>query len=269
MTVDARSDRSAWTEAIVRRHGLVVLVMSPPRASSTAFSRALWASREIAYYAHEPYEASYFGNSAGMDPEDTLDSPLALAPLTGPKEGNGMLVKEISFQAANRFPDLLELATVPPVFIIRDPRLTVASRREVRRAQGVEVDFPVAQTGWIALGKQIDWCRQHGRDYCIIDATDFRARPEVIFPRVCKRLGIDFSPDYLSWEPQPNLCLSNHRSQGPDHFFTRVLASSRIEPPVERVPEFHEFPLGELREHLRMADGLYRDLRRDQRLISA
>jgi sulfotransferase family protein len=248
---------------IAGRHGLVLLIISPPRASSTAFARVLWASSAIAYYAHEPYEATYFRNANGASPRATLASPLSLARITGPKSGQGLLIKEISFQAGESFPELAGLVTAPVLFLVRDPRLTVWSRRNVRRRQGSSPDFPLAETGWEALASQLKYCCEHDLDYCLVDATDFRAQPQKVLSAACARLGIPFESGQLNWASLPGLCLSNHRTSGPDHFFTRVLSSRGVEPPDEMVPGLGEFPAGELRDHLGWALGLYHDLLHD------
>jgi hypothetical protein len=258
----------ALTGRLKERHETVVVAVSPPRASSTAFARALWANPAIAHYAHEPYEAAYFANPDGVSPGETLSSPLALEPHTGPKTANGLLVKEITFQAERHFGDLAGLATGPVVFLVRDPRLTIASRRNICRAQGESLDFPLAQTGWTALAEQVAYCAAHGIDYCVVDAHDLRTAPLTVLAAVCDLLGLRFDATQLSWSPRPGLRLSNHRTGGGvDHFFTRVLASRGIEPPTETVPALTDFPAGELRDHVAWALDVHRELLRDPRRV--
>jgi hypothetical protein len=240
-------------------HDPVILVLSPPRASSTAFARVLWNNPLIRYYAHEPYEAGYFG--AEPQHSRVLAEPLDLQPYTGPKTGNGLLIKEITFQCRDTFPALLGAATTPPVFLIRDPRLTVSSRREVLRRSGRDLTFPVEQLGWHALVDQIAYCRAAGVPYLVIDAHDFRGRPEPVFAEVARRLRLPFTSAFLNWQPVKDLALSAARPVGTDHFFTRVLASTGLEPPDEDIPHLDDLPAtGGLREHVEWALTEYRQL---------
>lgn len=256
----------ALARDLKERHETIVVAVSPPRASSTAFARGLWANPGIAHYAHEPNEATYFAKPNGISCADALRSPMALEALTGTKTGNGLLIKEITFQAGQDFAELAALATGPVIFLVRDPRLTVSSRRNVRRAQGESLDFPLDQTGWTALAEQVRYCATHDVDYHIVDAHDLRSAPSTVLAAVCDRLGLDFEDAQLSWSPRPQLTLSNHRS-GPDHFFTRVLASRGIEPPTEAVPPLTDFPAGELRDHVAWALDVHQELLSDPRRI--
>ncbi len=57
----------------------VVVIISPPRCSSTAFSRIFWQHPAIRYYAHEPFEVTYYRNQ-GLDyVVEQLQHPLDLA----------------------------------------------------------------------------------------------------------------------------------------------------------------------------------------------
>ena len=38
----------------------IYVIVSPPRCSSTAFSRVFWEQPSIRYYCHEPFEVTYF-----------------------------------------------------------------------------------------------------------------------------------------------------------------------------------------------------------------
>ncbi|WP_069735475.1 hypothetical protein [Streptomyces sp. EN27] len=259
---------SPRTAHLASKHDDVYVVIAPPRTASTAFARVLWNNPRIGYYAHEPFEAAHFDGHDASHAWESVENAVDLSAVTGPKAGNALLIKEIAFQAGDRIGELLDVGTAVPIFLIRDPRLSISSRREVKRRSGEPLEFPLEETGWLALERQIAHCRTHGIDYVLVDAYDFRSRPQSVMTQVSSRLGLDFDTSQLSWEPRPDLALSNHRTSGVDQFFTRVLSSRGIEPPVESAPEVDEFPVeGGLRGHVEWALEYYRDLRQDPKLI--
>ena len=210
------------------------LVIGPPRSASTAFARVLWNNPGIRYYAHEPYESTYYHQ---LDPAHALDSlarPFNLAEIAGAKTADGLLVKEMTFQAAAHFDQLLSHTDHRVVFLIRDPRLTISSRRDVKQAQQQPVDFPLVETGWQDLVEQVRRCRDLGVPYLVVDSSEVRADPEPYFRQVCAAWHLDFDPAQLSWNPLPGMPLSNRHAGGVDHFYVRVLNSSRMEPPLEQ-----------------------------------
>ncbi|MDQ3402094.1 MAG: sulfotransferase [Actinomycetota bacterium] len=245
------------------------LVIGPPRSASTAFSRVFWNNPKIRYYVHEPYEATYYQSLDNTEHAvAALADPVDLSAVAGTPSGDGVLVKEMSFQVSDNLDELLGYTTNPVVFLIRDPRLTISSRRRVKEAQQQPLDFPLVETGWEDLVRQIDHCRAHGVDYLITDSADFRAEPELVFRRIFAAWGLDFDVSQLTWEPQPDMALSNHRTVGVDHFFTRVLNSKQLEPPVEQPGAVEDFPeTNGLRAHVEWAMARYRELRADPSFI--
>ncbi|MEU8848975.1 hypothetical protein AB0C70_22615 [Streptomyces sp. NPDC048564] len=252
---------------LTAKHDDVYVVVAPPRTASTAFARVLWNNPAIGYYAHEPFEAAYFDGHGPDHAWESVRDAVDLSAVVGAKGGNSLLIKEIAFQVGERIGELLAVTTSVPVFLVRDPRLTISSRREVKRRAGSALEFPLEETGWQALERHIAYCRDNGMDYVVVDAFDFRSQPASVMSQVSARLGLDFDAAQLTWEPRPDMSLSNHRTTGVDHFFTRVLNSKGIEPPVETVPDFEDFPENGLREHVRWAVDLYQRLLQDPKRI--
>ena len=136
------------------RHRDVLVVVSPPRCSSTAVARLLWEHPEVRFYCHEPFEVTYY-DGLGLDAvADKLSEPLDLAALTSTRPapgGDALVIKEMPYQVGERFELLAELATRPIVFLVRDPRLAIASRMRKKREVGDSADFPKVETGWRLL----------------------------------------------------------------------------------------------------------------------
>lgn len=254
----------------VEPYSNVFLVLSPPRCSSTAFARTLWEHDQIRYYSHEPFELTYF-DGAGLDVvADKLAQPLDLCDAyKGRAVGAGLVIKEMPYQVGRHAATLIALATAPVVFLIRDPRLAVQSRMRKKSEVGDDPHYPLIESGWELLLRQIDHCREHSVPYLIVDATDFRTRPDSIFRQVFERLGLEYSPDLLGWRSGQHIEIDNldgrHR-----HLYERVLRSRGIEPPVEEVPPLDSFPIqGRWREHVEWCLGVYRELRESPERVRA
>ena len=83
-------------EAIKEIYDDIYVIVSPPRCSSTAFARVFWEQPSIRYYAHEPFEGTYF---MGLDLNyviDNLRNPLDLRD-----------IKSYSFQCNSFHPVLI------------------------------------------------------------------------------------------------------------------------------------------------------------------
>jgi hypothetical protein len=251
----------ALAERLRERHGEVHLVVAPPRTASTALARILWNHEQVGWYSHEPFEPTWY-RGAGVDTAaELLDAPEPVAALGGRGTGRALVVKEMTFQVGDAFPLLASLATRPIVFLIRDPRLAVASRMAVLRRAGRPELFPLRESGWEDLARQLDHVRRERIPHLVVDSGDLRSRPETVVPRVLDRLGLSFSPDLLRWDASRATGLSAV-SGADDPFYGRVLASSGLEAPVETVPDLDAFPLdGGLRQHVAACVERYEALR--------
>ncbi len=271
LVADPRKDLPAihkQLEALRRRHRDVVAIVSPPRCSSTAFARMFWEHPAFRYYSHEPFEVTYY-DGLGMDAVlEKLRAPLDLSRCYGAQpQGEGLVIKEMPYQVGKRIDLLFSLATAPVVFLLRDPRLNIASRMHNKVVGGEPPLYPLIESGWRLLARHIDRCRQRGVDHILVDATDFRSHPQDVFTQVFDRLGFQFSRAQLRWHPCTDIELDNldgrHR-----HLYRRVLQSSGIQPATESVPELSEFPEEDgLRAHVARCLELYQQLRKSPQRI--
>lgn len=247
--------------AVRERHGEVYVLLGPPRTASTAVSRILWNHPRVGWYSHEPFEPTWYEGAGPERAAELLEAPEAVAGLGGRGEGHALVVKEMTFQVGDAFPLLAALATRPVVFLVRDPRLTVASRMKVLRRAGRPEVFPLRESGWEDLADQLAHVRREGIPHVVVDSGDLRREPETVVPPLLERLGLTFTLDLLTWPSSAATGLS--ALSGPeDPFYQRVLDSQGIEPPAERIPDLAEFPAdGGFREHVAQCVAQYEELR--------
>ncbi|MCZ6725898.1 MAG: hypothetical protein O7A98_00930, partial [Acidobacteria bacterium] len=177
---------------------------------------------------------------------------------------------EMPYQVGARFPLLAALATRPIVFLMRDPRLNIASRMAKKREAGENPLFPQVESGWELWRQQIEWCCAHEVSHMLVDSTDFRNRPLEIFPRVFERFGLPFAPEMLEWRACPDVELDNlggrHR-----HLYREVLESAGIKPDTAEIPPLDSFPAaGGWRDHVEACLSIYREMAdSDRRILPA
>jgi len=143
---------------------------------------------------------------------DILRAPLNLNFLQSKQEkniGSALVIKEMPYQIGANFSLLAGWAKPPIIFLIRDPRLNIASRIEKKIETGDSSEFPLIETGWDLILEQISYCRAQDIPHLIVDTTDFRKNPQHIFPQIFERLGLPFSDDMLQWQPCPDVDLDN------------------------------------------------------------
>ncbi len=246
------------------RHEHIYVIVSPPRCSSTAFARVFWEQPSVRYYYHEPFETTYYSGEGLPQVIAKLDAPLDLTTIkhyAADTSAHALVIKEMPYQVGDNFPLLAALATRPLVFLMRDPRLQIASRRAKKIEGGASPVYPFIESGWGLLKKQIAYCREYGIDFLLVDSTDFRGRPSVIFPQVMERLGLPWSDECLDWNACEDVELDNlggaHR-----HLYGEVLASTGLKPDLSMVPTLDFFPEEDgVREHVNHTLEIYRRLR--------
>lgn len=253
------------TEALAarlrERHGEVFVLLGPPRTASTAISRILWNHPAVGWYAHEPFEPTWYQRAPVERAEALLEAPQAVSALGGRGTGRALVVKEMTFQVGSALPLLASLTNRPILIPIRDPRLTIASRMKVLRRSGRPELFPLRESGWEDLAWQLPYLRREGIPHLVLDSNDLRSSPATVVPTLLEALGLPFTPDLLAWGSSTATGLSVI-SGSDDPFYQRVLDSQGIEPPSEEIPDLTEFPAdGGFREHVAGCVAQYEELR--------
>jgi len=250
MRVSGRSwtpERAAAAAATLRdRHPTRIALISPPRTGSTPVARLLWRHSAVAYHCHEPFEACYWTDGEPTEPNLSrvieVDTGVSRQAGELPAGAGGLVLKEMSFQLdPEQFLFLAGLATLPVLFVLRDPRLATTSRLRIVSELSGGPTFPPFESGWPSLAEQVRLCAEHGIAHVIVDATDLRAAPGVVVPRLLDRLGLPAEPGLGNWEPRPGLelcvpevgALMSDRRTADDPFYRRVLGSSGVQPPDE------------------------------------
>jgi hypothetical protein len=228
-------------EAVRERHGEVLAIVAPPRTASTALARVLWNHPDVGFYSHEPFEPTWYRGEGPEVAIELLEAPVPVAELGGRGSGRALVVKEMTFQVGDAFALLAQLATRPIVFMIRDPRLSIASRMRVLRASGRPEVFPLRESGWEDLERQLAHVRAQGIEHMVVESTGLRAVPSRVVPPIFAALGLSYSPELLTWESSGATGLSAV-SGANDPFYERVLASGGLEAPQEDVPSLDRFP---------------------------
>ncbi len=261
--------KDVWKRRFLKlreRHERIFVISSPPRCCSTAFARVFWEHIAIGYYCHEPFESLYYNGANLGDARKNLLHPVEVGPVTETGVGvaaGWLVVKEMPYQVGKYFDLLVSLTMSPVVFMIRDPRLNIASRVRKKIEAGQDCNFPLIETGWQLLAEQIQQCRDRGIPYIIVDAGDFRNEPEKVIAEVFERLQLRFSPELLSWQPRTDIDLDNLEGRH-KHLYERVLSSTGVLPATEPIPPISSFPEANgLRDHVRQCRDIYKSLCED------
>ncbi len=262
MRASPASDARYSLSEVMRRYSRTYTIVSPPRCSSTALARVLWEHPDVGFYCHEPFEVRYYLNQGLAEVGRKLIDTLDLKPLKrhrGGADGRALVIKEMPYQVGRHFPLLAALSARPLIFLMRDPRLSIASRMAMRREVGNEPTFPRIESGWELWAEQIRWCRAHGIDHLLVDSTDYRNRPLDVLPQLFDRLGLEFKPEMLKWRACPDAQIDN---LGGDHahLYRRVLDSKSLNPADETIPPLNDFPATDgWRDHVARCLAIYRE----------
>jgi hypothetical protein len=221
-----------------------VALVSPPRTGSTAVARLLWQHSAITHHCHEPYEACYWGDQGEASVRTCLSNPMVVetgerVTLSAVPAGSGLLMKEMTFQlSAVQFSQLAGFTTAPVVFVMSDPRLAATSRLRIVRELYQADSFPPFESGWQSLHEQLEYCRQQGIPYVLVDSDELRADPVGVSTALIAAMGLPAVDGLASWVPRPGLqlvspevgALMSDARREDDPFYRKVLGSKGIQP---------------------------------------
>jgi Sulfotransferase domain len=183
---------------------MMLVLWSSPRSRSTAFFRMM-IERGDFVAVHEPF--SYLAEFGHVDVDGTrlTSAPELLAGLRSLAARRPVFIKETT---GRRYPEVLAdrqfmAQDARHTFLIRHPRETIASRRVIDPRPtlekiGFESQYEVFAAAAAATSTA---ATDSAGGPVVIDSADLVARPAAIIAAYCERVGIDFRPEALTWEP--------------------------------------------------------------------
>jgi hypothetical protein len=155
----------------------MLMLWSAPRSRSTAFYRMM-AERGDVTAVHEPFSSVAILGSMDIGGRPAASAPEVIAGLRALAATRQVFIKDttdrrhLEVLADRRF-----LARdAQHTFLIRDPRETIRSYLAIRP-------------------------RLTGREPVVVDAGDLMSRPADTIRAYCARVGIEFRPHALAWQP--------------------------------------------------------------------
>lgn len=180
----------------------VIALWGPARSLSTTMVKS-FEQRSDCAVEHEPFNDCYYfstGRVTGMygDQDDLLgyDGAAAQSRILG-HDQELVFFKDMAYLALPYVADDF-LRRCTNTFIVRDPRLTLHSRKKLRSAVGeFEFGFTALWTMWRRV------VREFRQPAVVIDGEQLRAAPERVLRRYCDAVGIAFDQQMLRWQSGP------------------------------------------------------------------
>jgi hypothetical protein len=180
----------------------VIALWGPARSLSTTMVKAFEQRGDCAV-EHEPFNDCYYfstGRVTGMygDKPDLLgyDGRQAEARILAGTQDT-VFFKDMAYLA---LPYLSEgfLRSCVNTFIIRDPRLTLRSRKKLRSEIGeFEFGFTALWTLWNRVVGDL------GQKPVVIDGEQLRMAPTRVLAAYCAAVGLAYQPKMSSWQAEP------------------------------------------------------------------
>ncbi|MEU3163920.1 sulfotransferase family protein [Streptosporangium sp. NPDC006930] len=214
-----------------------IVLWAVPRSRSTAFLRIMLERGDLEV-AHEPF--SYlqsdghfeFAGRRATSAIELLDAMLEVN-----AEGRRVFAKDTSdYTYTPLFEDERLFGDVINTFMIREPRSAISSHYAINPEATLE------EYGFEYLYAIFDAVRSAtGEIPLVIDGDDLVASPEATVRAYCERVGLEFMPEAMCWDPgqQANWQRTNR-------WHAEVAESSGL---VAKAPERRETP--DTNEHLR------------------
>ena len=214
----------------------MLMLWSVPRSRSTAFYRMMIERGDFTG-VHEPFSRVEVFGTVDISGRPLATGPEVIAELRSLATTRAVFIKDTTDRrhpaalADRRF--LAEDAQ--HTFLIRHPRETIRSYLAVRRNPRLhEIGFEAQYELYTKVR------RLTGRDPLVVDAGDLMRRPAATIKAYCARVGIDFRPDALTWQPSDR----PEWGGGFEHWFADVAASSGLaEVPGRRRPDAGQHPM--------------------------
>ena len=178
--------------------GQLLALWAVPRAASTAFERMM-IERGDHEVVDEPFSEHYYFGPRKVSPRFAEVRPHAdptaiLERLEAAARAGPVFVKDMAYHVAGiASPDFAGRFT--STFLIRDPARSLPSLAHMWP------DFTDEEAGFAALAELVAHAEAAGQDPAVIDSDDLCRDPPGVLQAWCRRVGLAFVPEALSWAP--------------------------------------------------------------------
>ncbi len=240
------------TESLMR-----IMAKEVPRDRGNAFAKrsgfASWQAMQNAVTEardYRPYEELYQGLFRNEQPISDLPEMqlpvLATTPLS--------MFGQLGFATADKYASSKCYATWHD--LIRD--VTDYPDKLAGCQDLLDINFACRITGWTALSQHYA-AMQPSDNFTVVDATMFRAAPEVMSQVVLRRADLKFASSVVNWSHSSKTFTSDYDGDIP--YYDKVIQSIGIAPPTETTVPTDRFPAF-IRASLEGEDGAFAIYRR-------
>jgi len=188
-----QGERSALT------YSKPVALWAVPRSVSTALERVFVERGDFKVF-HEPFSASYYYSPerrsdrfAAMEAKEEYGHEKIVERMLEIEE-KPVYFKDMAYHVVG-FMSREFVSRFTNTFIIREPAPVIASLNRFWP------DFTLEETGYEEQYRLFELAVENGEDPAVVDAADLTADSEGTIRAYCEKLGVEFMPEALYWEP--------------------------------------------------------------------
>lgn len=175
-----------------------LVLWAVPRAASTAFERMVIERGDHTVF-DEPFSEHYYFGPRKVSPRFAevrahADPTAILERVEAAAQQGPVFVKDMAYHVADvASPEFARRFT--NTFLIRHPARMLPSLARMWP------DFTDEEAGYDALAALVDHAEAAGQEPVVVDSDDLCRDPEGVVAEWCRRVGIAFVPEALSWAP--------------------------------------------------------------------
>lgn len=179
----------------------IIALWAHPRSISTAFERVMMERGDMKIL-HEPFSYLYYVENQDasieqqyVDTNHPTDYEGICRHITQAAKNRSVFYKDMCAHCYEPLvTDTAFLERVTHTFLIRDPAKAIASY------YAMNPDVTLEEIGIAQLFKVFETVKQMGHPVTVVDADDLQNNPDGIVQTYCRKLGIRFIPESLTWD---------------------------------------------------------------------
>ncbi len=102
--------------------------------------------------------------------------------------------------------------------------------------------FSLEPSAWTSLETEVQYAKENGIDYVVVDSTDLRSSPFELVPEVCRRWNIKSGDEMLTWDAAISKVKTGQDRPHDMIWYDTLMKSQGINPPTEEPASFSQFP---------------------------